>query len=201
MRSSSAGICKTCGTLFEYIKFNNRTKNYCSKKCFPYRATAQRRLETSTEEQREKARIRNRRYISSLTPEQKLAKSRADNKRNKAKGWPNQIKYRQEHPEKVKEAWHNWYKANPIANKARSALSRALRKGTTGNKVLIEELLERDGEYCTLCGLPLDDSVTIDHLKAIHNGGTHELSNLGLAHLTCNSSKGSKDFISWALAH
>ena len=149
---------------------------------------------------RERANARQRQYIAGLTPEQKLARNRAGNVLMKRKGWPAQTRYRKANPDKVKAAWRSWYQANPEAMRARSALSRALRRGVTGNKVLIDDLLTRDGEWCCLCGLPLGEDTTIDHLKPINSGGTHEVSNLGLAHRSCNSSKGDKPFISWALS-
>jgi predicted nucleic acid-binding Zn ribbon protein len=59
-------------------------------------------------------------------------------------------------------------------------------------------IYERDGWMCMLCGDPVmrDERVphplapTLDHVVALANGGTHEPSNVQLAHFLCNCTKG-----------
>lgn len=56
-----------------------------------------------------------------------------------------------------------------------------------------KDLWDKSTGKCALCGLPLDlniqDSVVADHRIAKVNGGKTELSNLYLAHRTCNASR------------
>lgn len=48
-------------------------------------------------------------------------------------------------------------------------------------------LFKRDGRDCFYCGLPLDETVTLEHLVDVCAGGTHDLDNLVLAHRLCNT--------------
>lgn len=47
----------------------------------------------------------------------------------------------------------------------------------------------RYGVPCVICNLPITDSeqLSIEHIVPIRDGGTHDLDNLGYAHLRCNS--------------
>ena len=64
-------------------------------------------------------------------------------------------------------------------------------------KVSIQELMDRDGTSCALCGGEIDftlkypdpQSKSIDHVLPRSRGGTDEKSNLTLAHLVCNFRK------------
>lgn len=73
-------------------------------------------------------------------------------------------------------------------------------RGVESETVTVQELLERDGPWCCLCGLPLDDDQTFDHLRPVSLGGEHRKYNLGLAHERCNKSKGNRGFVEWALS-
>lgn len=63
-----------------------------------------------------------------------------------------------------------------------------------------EELRERDGDDCHLCGLPVPATARkphplaaeVDHILPVSRGGTHDPQNLALAHKTCNIAKGNK---------
>ena len=166
--------CLTCGISIEGLR---STKKYCSRKCLPSRLPI-------TEEQKAKARKRNQRYWANLPKSAQLARTRRDNAHAKIKGWPNQLKFRQNHPEVIK---------------ATNSFRAALHRGSKGNKVMIATLLERNGEWCGLCGLPLNEDITVDHIKPVTSGGLHETQNLTLAHMKCNQSKYNKPFITWAL--
>jgi len=50
-----------------------------------------------------------------------------------------------------------------------------------------EKLIERDGTNCFLCGKPLLDDITLEHLIALSSGGKNNLSNMVLMHQSCNS--------------
>jgi 5-methylcytosine-specific restriction endonuclease McrA len=60
----------------------------------------------------------------------------------------------------------------------------------------IPKLAERDGWACHLCGEPIDPrakgkrKATLDHVLPRSHGGTGALSNLKLAHESCNQARG-----------
>jgi 5-methylcytosine-specific restriction endonuclease McrA len=55
-----------------------------------------------------------------------------------------------------------------------------------GYKKEKEQLIERDGTDCFLCGLPLQDDITLEHLIPLSSGGKNNLSNMVLMHEKCN---------------
>lgn len=78
---------------------------------------------------------------------------------------------------------------------------RALKKGAaTGAPVRLEEIAERDGWRCQLCGRKVNQrlvwphlrSASLDHIVPLSVGGAHDPANVQLVHLTCNSEKGNR---------
>jgi 5-methylcytosine-specific restriction endonuclease McrA len=63
-------------------------------------------------------------------------------------------------------------------------------KGRRKDKATVQALLDRDGECCFFCDEPLEGDVTVEHLVAIAHGGPNHISNLFLAHQSCNSEAG-----------
>lgn len=57
----------------------------------------------------------------------------------------------------------------------------------------VRSLLARDGSDCWLCHQPLDDDITIDHIIPRCRNGVHALTNLKLAHKSCNERRGSME--------
>jgi 5-methylcytosine-specific restriction endonuclease McrA len=56
-----------------------------------------------------------------------------------------------------------------------------------------DEIIERDGQACYLCGEELSiHEVTFDHVVPLSRGGTHTPENVRIAHHSCNSKKGSR---------
>jgi 5-methylcytosine-specific restriction endonuclease McrA len=56
------------------------------------------------------------------------------------------------------------------------------------NKKLIKErLMERDGDWCQLCGAT--EALTIDHKRQVNDGGTNHYENLRLLCLSCHRKK------------
>lgn len=51
---------------------------------------------------------------------------------------------------------------------------------------------QRDGHNCWLCGLPFaaKEKPTLDHIKPVSMGGSNRVSNLKLAHYSCNTRRG-----------
>ena len=54
----------------------------------------------------------------------------------------------------------------------------------------LRTLLERDGDACFLCGEPLGDDLTEEHLVPLTHGGPDHLANKVLAHAACNKRMG-----------
>lgn len=78
---------------------------------------------------------------------------------------------------------------------------RALMVGArNGGSVFLDEIIQRDGSGCALCGEAIDLSLvypdpfsrSVDHILPLSRGGAHELQNCQLAHLRCNQSKGAR---------
>lgn len=66
---------------------------------------------------------------------------------------------------------------------------RHLRGNQDYKKMLIEVLIQRDGEDCGICGRPLTN-ISIDHKIPVCRGGSpYTADNLQLAHLKCNLKK------------
>lgn len=71
---------------------------------------------------------------------------------------------------------------------------------STGEPVLLAAIAERDGWQCSLCQQLVDPAVawpdslspSLDHRVPLSKGGAHDPSNVYLAHLGCNSSKGDR---------
>lgn len=60
-----------------------------------------------------------------------------------------------------------------------------------GTVVDTDALYLRDGKRCQICKKPMDRSeVTLDHIIPLSLGGTHQDSNVQIAHHRCNSSRG-----------
>jgi hypothetical protein len=62
------------------------------------------------------------------------------------------------------------------------------------------EIFERDDWLCGICALPVDpdlrfpdpESVSLDHIVPLSEGGTHVPSNVRCSHLVCNMRRGTK---------
>lgn len=92
-------------------------------------------------------------------------------------------------------------KAQPWNDKRRDRYHRrrAQRKSATiGRPVILGEIATRDGWRCHLCRKkvnrllewPAPKSPSLDHLVPLSEGGTHDPTNVRLAHLVCNTRKG-----------
>ena len=92
------------------------------------------------------------------------------------------------------DAWSETRASNYHRRRARLA------GGRNADRVLLSQVIERDGLACRGCGQPVDMSTpwpdrlskSIDHIVPISRGGEHTLANAALMHLGCNSSKGAR---------
>lgn len=57
---------------------------------------------------------------------------------------------------------------------------------------IVQNLLDRDGNQCWYCSLPLDEDITLEHLLSMRIGGGNHIDNLVLAHKQCNQLAGHK---------
>jgi 5-methylcytosine-specific restriction endonuclease McrA len=56
---------------------------------------------------------------------------------------------------------------------------------------VVNRLLAEEGNYCYLCGMPLQpNDITIDHIKPLSRGGEDAYYNYALTHMECNLRKG-----------
>ena len=86
---------------------------------------------------------------------------------------------------------------NAAAKKAAKARRRARIKTTRVESVSPQEIFDRDGWMCGICGeevlagaqVPHPQAATIDHIVPLAKGGTHTADNLQCAHFICNCKK------------
>lgn len=87
------------------------------------------------------------------------------------------------------------------ARRARDRRKTLLRQGVKSDKrITHEEIAERDGHRCHICGDSVDMSLprtsklgaTLDHVVPVSRGGVDSLENLKLAHWICNVRKSNK---------
>lgn len=89
-------------------------------------------------------------------------------------------KYRDSHKEK-RSAWDRRY---------RQEHPEAVLSGSSYREMVVNLLLERDGDLCGICGGQFDlEHVEIDHIVPRVNGGGHGAPNLRLTHEACNQSR------------
>ena len=109
---------------------------------------------------------------------------------------------------RIKRGQHAWQQAprygtwtdggDPYAAWRSDAKRRALKAGAPTEPYTREEIAERDGYVCGLCGGGVDmelrwpdpHSPSIDHIVPLSRGGTDLKTNVQLAHLRSNTAKG-----------
>lgn len=110
-----------------------------------------------------------------------------------------QARYRKTHREVVlrkdREGSRVYRKAHPGCTRAGVHNYRARIKGNGGKHTTKElrELFEQQDGFCYLCGKllygTLDGLVSVEHKIPVSRGGSNNISNIGLAHLSCNQRK------------
>lgn len=92
-----------------------------------------------------------------------------------------------------------WKDANPEKVRAQKAKRRAITLSASGYGVTGEQwkqILEAAGGVCSYCG-EQKENLTMDHIIPLMRGGEHDVSNITVACVSCNSSKGVKLLHEW----
>jgi 5-methylcytosine-specific restriction endonuclease McrA len=81
---------------------------------------------------------------------------------------------------------------DPLVKRERTNRCHASKLGVPVSKVDYNAIVERDGLWCYLCESEIDErqDLSFDHVIPHARGGAHSESNIKLAHLSCNKSKG-----------
>lgn len=145
------------------------------------RKSARKRRAKYLEEHREE-----RSRLRELAVERKKIRNREWDKKNR---------------DKAKERKRRFYALNPDAKKAYDRTRRARINGAVVEKYKSEDIFERDGWRCQLCGKKINRklksphlmSATIDHIVPLALGGNDTTKNVQAAHMVCNSSKRHKN--------
>ena len=75
----------------------------------------------------------------------------------------------------------------------RNARCRAEKMGAQAVHIKLDDIAERDGRICYLCGREVSvHEFSFEHVVPLCNGGSHTPENVRLAHHRCNSRKGSR---------
>lgn len=167
------------------------------KKC--YRSN----LETNRTRKREFMRLNGKRW------KKNQERSRIDSKawywRNPENARAIVKKWRDANKESVKIQTKKWRKLNPDKVKIHKQSYRIRRKQRAGHlatkiiQKVYEDNIKKYGTLtCVLCfkNCSIPDS-SLEHLNPISRGGTHEYTNLGIAHRLCNSTKRNKTYEEW----
>lgn len=124
-------------------------------------------------------------------------------------------KWKRENREKVRAHRRAWRESNPGASnssvkawrskhpeqcRAYSQARRSRLKGGETEQFTDLEIFERDEWICGICHHPIDpllrhpnpDSVSLDHIVPVSDGGAHTRANTQASHLLCNMIKGNR---------
>ena len=116
-------------------------------------------------------------------------------------------KYRANNRDREKTRLKNWKESNPEKYNAYHKRTKIKRRCTTTDfdpDITLEELYNRAGGTCALCGRSCDyndyvfrgsvfiagnEYPSIDHIRPLSRGGSHTWANVQLVHRRCNSIK------------
>jgi len=193
-------ICKKCGAEFNWWETEKRSKEFCSELC-----------EKTWPEKicvgcgKKFVGHQNTKWCSEKCFYELKKDRYLENQRDK---------YRQSRGLEIKEKIceecgqlftpENLYQIRFCSNKcgeknAKQNRNQLIRYRSYG-RVYPDKIWLRDGGICQICKTKVDrtkkaphpKSVSLDHIVPISKGGTHEMSNLRLAHFLCNSKRGNR---------
>jgi 5-methylcytosine-specific restriction endonuclease McrA len=103
--------------------------------------------------------------------------------RNPGANIPNVLRWRAKHPERYRT----------IQRISRTKYRAEKKTNGPYDRIDPMKVLERDGGRCGICGGIVDPSrFDLDHIIPLSRGGTHQLSNVQVAHPACNKKKRDK---------
>lgn len=95
--------------------------------------------------------------------------------------------YMREYNKTGKGKEYNYAHVKEYRNKHKKPHSNRPQRISEYRQVIVSFLIARDGLVCGFCGETLEDSkIHIDHIIPVALGGLNVMSNLRLAHPTCN---------------
>lgn len=186
--------CKTCGTVIERAESTIRTKNIICDYCEAQRKQKKELTNKRIELIRVFYALKQKRtqQICECCGKAFFSEYKKQYCSEKCKDKQKRIRYKDRHPEKVKEK-RKLYKSHHIA--------RAKRYGVPYEYgITLEKVIKKDNNTCQICGKPCDITdinknyvgalyPSIDHIMPLSKGGGHLWDNVQLAHMICNSYK------------
>jgi len=96
----------------------------------------------------------------------------------------------------------NWSEKNPDSVRRRSRQRQARVDRWVPSNEIRRSLFYEQGGVCALCGTPIEgfQEGQVEHLTPAVRGGSNEMCNLALAHVSCNREKANKtlgEYIEW----
>lgn len=179
--------CSTVKDITDFVGYPVTTRAEC-KECYAKKQATRR----STPEGRAAARVASRKCCAK--PEVRKVIYARRNER-----YATDEDYR-EKQKSISRDWHNTqYAENVDYRESIIARTQNRRSKVAGRgKVSADEwhsILQKFDYSCAYCGAT--EPLTMEHVLAIHNGGTNEVCNVVPACRRCNSSNGTKDLSDW----
>ena len=216
-RPLSDGICSFCGEQKPRYQpqrsickecHRARVKRYRQEKPEQYRAGDRRRREAMTDEQLERQKHAQQRWVAN-SPERRREVSR-NSRRNiyaadPAKGAEKARQYRHAHPEKIRTQARERYRKNPQVrlNQRKYGHTRRARLAAVTVEDLpidiLDRLIAKQGRRCAGCRQKFTKKkfATLDHIVPLAKGGCHNRTNLQALCQPCNSGKQALDETLW----
>lgn len=182
--TTSVKICTKCHQTFpettEYFQPMKRYKNGLYSQC---RKCSRERITRYERRHPEKVAARKREWRKANPEKVKRHKSESQ-KRNRASANIRQKRWRDTHPNEVREVTRIFqHRRRHAGSKFTRADVELQKKAQTDKKGVL---------HCWWCGNPIMGKYHIDHRIAIVNGGTNDPGNLCLAHPQCNQAKSNR---------
>ena len=182
--------CKVCGTtknVADFVGYPVTTRSEC-KECYAKKQASRR----STAEGREASRTANKKCCAKPGVRQAVYKRRRER-------YATDATYR-EKQKQISRDWHNTaYAENESYRKAAIIRTQNRRAEVSTRGTITKEvwfnILHEFGNACAYCGAT--EGLTVEHVLAIHNGGSNTACNVIPACKSCNSSKGTRLLEEW----
>lgn len=139
-------------------------------------------------------RERMKQYLREYNMKPENKQRQRENYRRWAQGNPEKVRAGRERNKKRRaEQLRRWKDMNPELVAEYEHKRRMRRRGNGSRETYTrKEIFERDGWVCQICGSPVAENPTIDHIIPLIRGGNDAPSNVQLAHFSCNASKGAR---------